>query len=211
MNELTRDEFCAVLLESGLALVDIENGRVFATRGPGGAELSEPKEVGNNCNDYRVASFRYCGERKQVRLHRLIWIAANGLPKEGLAVCHYNNDKSDNRIANLYLATPGENSSRAARDGLYAVGEKNGRAKLRDEELPEIVKDYRAGLSLRQAAEKYGISKSRVHQIVTERDWTAINGMSDSARYRMLGNAVAVPVVEWIGRRIVEMEDDTAS
>lgn len=31
--------------------------------------------------------------------------------------------------------------------------------------------------------------------------WTA--SQSDSARYRMLGNAVAVPVVEWIARRIV--------
>lgn len=30
--------------------------------------------------------------------------------------------------------------------------------------------------------------------------WTA--GQSDSARYRQLGNAVAVPVAEWIGRRI---------
>jgi DNA (cytosine-5)-methyltransferase 1 len=32
------------------------------------------------------------------------------------------------------------------------------------------------------------------------RDWTA--GFADSVRYRMLGNAVAVPVVEWIARRI---------
>lgn len=32
-------------------------------------------------------------------------------------------------------------------------------------------------------------------------DWTA--GHSDSARYRMLGNAVAVPVVTWIGQRII--------
>jgi DNA (cytosine-5)-methyltransferase 1 len=31
--------------------------------------------------------------------------------------------------------------------------------------------------------------------------WTA--GQSDSARYRQLGNAVAVPVVEWIGKRIM--------
>lgn len=31
--------------------------------------------------------------------------------------------------------------------------------------------------------------------------WTA--SQSDSARYRMLGNAVAVPVVEWIARRLV--------
>ena len=31
-------------------------------------------------------------------------------------------------------------------------------------------------------------------------DWTAC--LSDSARYRCLGNAIAVPVVEWIGKRI---------
>jgi DNA (cytosine-5)-methyltransferase 1 len=31
-------------------------------------------------------------------------------------------------------------------------------------------------------------------------------GQSDSVRYRQLGNAVAVPCAEWIGRRIVEVE-----
>jgi DNA (cytosine-5)-methyltransferase 1 len=35
-------------------------------------------------------------------------------------------------------------------------------------------------------------------------EWTA--GQSDSARYRELGNSVAVPVVEWITRRIVAVE-----
>lgn len=35
--------------------------------------------------------------------------------------------------------------------------------------------------------------------------WT--EGHSDSARYRMLGNAVAVPVAEWIGRRILQLEE----
>ena len=33
--------------------------------------------------------------------------------------------------------------------------------------------------------------------------WTAVNGQSDSTRYRQLGNAVAVPVIEWIGRRLI--------
>ena len=33
-------------------------------------------------------------------------------------------------------------------------------------------------------------------------DWTLIEGASDSARYRALGNAVAVPCVEWILRRL---------
>jgi len=34
--------------------------------------------------------------------------------------------------------------------------------------------------------------------------WT--DGQSDSARYRQLGNAVAVPAAEWIGKRIVKKE-----
>jgi len=33
-------------------------------------------------------------------------------------------------------------------------------------------------------------------------DWTLVDGMADSPRYRMLGNAVAVPVAEWIARRM---------
>jgi len=37
--------------------------------------------------------------------------------------------------------------------------------------------------------------------------WT--DGQSDSARYRQLGNAVAVPVVEWIGKRIAKAETRT--
>lgn len=32
--------------------------------------------------------------------------------------------------------------------------------------------------------------------------WTGDNNESDSARYRQLGNAVAVPCAEWLGRRI---------
>ena len=39
-------------------------------------------------------------------------------------------------------------------------------------------------------------------------DWTRYGAdgteISDSARYRMLGNAVAVPVAEWIGKRLTE-------
>lgn len=32
--------------------------------------------------------------------------------------------------------------------------------------------------------------------------WTDVEGNSDSARYKQLGNAVAVPVAEWIGHRL---------
>jgi site-specific DNA-cytosine methylase len=34
--------------------------------------------------------------------------------------------------------------------------------------------------------------------------WTDIPGNSDTQRYRQLGNAVAVPVAEWLMRRIAD-------
>jgi len=39
--------------------------------------------------------------------------------------------------------------------------------------------------------------------------WTDVDGASDSARYRQLGNAVAVPCAEWLARRIVAVEEAT--
>lgn len=39
--------------------------------------------------------------------------------------------------------------------------------------------------------------------------WTA--GEPDSPRYRMLGNAVAVPVIEWIAKRLVEVDERVES
>ena len=65
--------------------------------------------------------------------------------------------------------------------------------------------------------EQYGLSKSRVYQIISEDDWTAqrldeksgrVVAQADSARYRQMGNAVAVPVVEWIVGRIVAADGD---
>jgi DNA (cytosine-5)-methyltransferase 1 len=71
-----------------------------------------------------------------------------------------------------------------------------------------IAKALRSG-----ASHSYqGVGVRRLTPIECERlqgfpdGWTAVNGMSDSARYRMLGNAVCVPVAEWIGRRIMEMD-----
>ncbi|MDK1117629.1 MAG: DNA cytosine methyltransferase, partial [Anaerolineae bacterium] len=34
--------------------------------------------------------------------------------------------------------------------------------------------------------------------------WT--DGQSDTQRYKQLGNAVAVPCAEWIGKKIMEVE-----
>lgn len=40
--------------------------------------------------------------------------------------------------------------------------------------------------------------------------YTAIQGASDTARYKALGNSMAVPVMAWIGQRIQAVEDEEA-
>lgn len=49
---------------------------------------------------------------------------------------------------------------------------------------------------------------NRFRKAVEEGNWDNIYQIvKDSPRYRVLGNAVAVPVAEWIGRRILVVED----
>lgn len=207
-DDMTKDEFIAAVLSTGMVKADAETGKVWVLRGPGGILLKEPREItGTKCNGYLVAKFSLGKLKRQVRLHRLIWIAANGIPDAGMAVCHRDDVKTNNRIDNLYLATPQRNSTDAKESGRYLSGEDNPQTKISEELRQTICDDYKhSEATLADLAARYGISKSRVHQIVRRDGWT--DGQSGSARYRQLGNSVAVPVVEWIARRLVAVDEE---
>lgn len=63
-------------------------------------------------------------------------------------------------------------------------------------------------------SEKFGISKSRVHQIIHDRGWTDIGEWvdskgkkhkdADSPRYKALGNSIALPFWQWMADRITK-------
>jgi site-specific DNA-cytosine methylase len=199
VSEMTKDEYIAFNLAANNITVNFETGQVYAFRGPGGFRLDKPIELKGTIlpSGYKVISIR-CGEvKKQCRVNRIMWIAANGVPPEGYVVDHINNDKLNNRLSNLQLLTPGENSTKAKEDGLYLTGEDNPATKISNEVARQICDDYKQGdTTMRRLAEQYGISKSRVHQIIQNNGWTA--GGSDTARYKALGNSVAVPCTAWI-------------
>lgn len=211
IEAMSRDEMAAALLAGGFVTVDAAAGSVWRHRGPGGHALRVPKLVeGSLVHGYREGKFVLDGERRNIRLHRLIWISVNGVPPEGMAVCHRNDVKTDNRIENLYLATPEQNSTDAAATGCYPTGADNHATKLPAGAHQQILTDYGQGdATLRELASKYGISKSRIHQIVSMTPWTAPEGVatSDSARYRQLGNAVCANVAEWLAMRIADYRD----
>lgn len=206
IEKMTKDEYIAWNLAEGNIIADAENGKVFGTRGPGGVPYDKPKELeGTIVNGYRVYSIRNGDIKMQCRANRIIWISQHGIISEGMVIDHINNDKLDNRIVNLQALTPEENSHKAKENGLYKYGLDNPVTKLDPKLKEEIAFVYKySDLTMRKLAEIYGISKSRIHQIIHEVGWTNIPGASDSARYRALGNSIALPFWEHLARRFAQ-------
>jgi DNA (cytosine-5)-methyltransferase 1 len=83
-----------------------------------------------------------------------------------------------------------------------------------DTYIPEVAYTIAAreakGVSLLESQTNYSAGVRRLTPLECERlqgfpeGWT--EGQSDSHRYRQMGNAVCVPVAEWIGHRIVAIE-----
>ena len=214
ISKMTKDEYIAYNIAEGNIIVDAENGKVYRTRGPGGITLDKPQEMkGSDCNGYLVVKISNGTTKLTCRIHRIVWISKYGVIPEGYVIDHVNSNKKDNRISNLQLLTPAENSTKAAQDGLYATGEDNGATKISPDLHDEIAYMHHIeGKTMRQLAEIYGISKSRIHQIIKEIGWTDIGDWvdskgkvrqtSDAARYKALGNSIALPSWKWIIKRI---------
>lgn len=214
VSKMTKDEYIAWNLAEKNIIADPQTGKVYATRGPGGGPYENPKELkGSEVNGYRVVSIRNGATKLQCRVHRIIWISVHGVLPDGYVIDHINNDKTDNRIDNLQLLTPQDNSHKAHDDGLYKTGLDNKATKIDPDLKDEIAFLYKySEMTMKELGELYGISKSRIGQIVHEVGWTDIgewvdsNGKkhkeADSPRYRALGNSICLPYWQWLARRI---------
>lgn len=219
VSKMTKDEYIAWNLAEGNILVDAASGKVFGTRGPGGIPYRDPKELkGSDVNGYRVVSIRNGATKLQCRVHRIIWISQHGIIPEGYCIDHINNNRQDNRVSNLQLLTLKENSTKAAEDGLYPTGLDNKATKIDPDLRDEVAFLYEySDMTIRQLAEAYGISKSRIHQIIHEVGWTDIGEWTDSKgkkrqtsdtnRYKALGNSIALPYWKVLARRIAAQYD----
>lgn len=101
--------------------------------------------------------------------HRMIWEHIHGAIPEGLQINHKNGNKADNRLVNLELVTPSENSKHAYTTGLTsAVGVKNGRAKLNTDSVREIKTSM---LSVKNLSEKYGVATRTIRSVISGANW----------------------------------------
>ena len=142
--------------------------------------LSNPRELGfKHPNGYVYVSISCTGVKKQARAHRIIYIAAHGGIPEGMVIDHINGIKDDNRLCNLQALTPEDNSHKAKLDGAYEGNSDPSRNKrmIPYEIRREIVyQNMVEGVSYKDLAVRYGVSKSTVGNIVHEYGWTDITG-----------------------------------
>jgi transcriptional regulator CtsR len=100
-------------------VIDPEAGHVYGRLG---------KPISKRCGGGYIQRMRTRACPAKM-VHRIIWESVYGPIPEGMQINHINGVKDDNRIANLELVTPSENTKHAYRLGLArADGAFNGRS-----------------------------------------------------------------------------------
>lgn len=199
-NTMDRTDIIMKCLNEGRIITNPDTGDIFSTK-IRGYEGQKIKLRGSLCNGYIVHSLKYKGIQKQVRAHQVIWMSVHGeYDKDKFQIDHINRNREDNRIENLRLVTAKENISNQTRyEGEFTKDDKQNMLLLYNE----------GTMSMREIAELYGCSKSRVHQIISETK-SGLDGIAFSKwrqeSIKAYGNAIVPQVMYEIFLAIESIE-----
>lgn len=157
------DKLFLTAFRAGVVGVDVERGLIFGSRW---RRLSA--RGCRNAAGYIVFTLHFAGRRVQMKAHRAVWLAAHGSIPEGLIPDHVNRVRDDNRLINLRLVDAKGNAMnrRPYRGGL------NPAARINAEIAERIRRSSGQGMSYRELASSFGVSKSLVAQIVRGELWS---------------------------------------
>lgn len=122
---------------------------------------------------YLRAALSRSSKTKYELVHRLVAMAFLPAPSEGQTeVAHRNGVRTDNSVGNLRWDSAKGNASDRWEHGTYRTGEEHFAAKV-TWEIAQKVREFRqSGMTLRQLAEHFGLSKTTVAGIVRNERWS---------------------------------------
>lgn len=88
----------------------------------GGVRIVKGKEMKPEMNNrgYLQINLSKEGKKRRLYVHRLVWMTFNGTIPDGLQVNHIDEDKTNNKLENLNLMTPKQNSNWGTRNERFA-------------------------------------------------------------------------------------------
>lgn len=126
---------------------------------------------------YFMTSLCKEGKLYDCYLHRLILETLVGPCPEGMECRHLNGNPADNRLENLKWGTHSENVQDAVRQNMHVnnSGERNGNAKLTEQDVKRIISAYGTGKFTQAAiARSYNIARPVISNIVNKKAWKHI-------------------------------------
>jgi len=113
------------------------------------------------------------GGGRKVLVHRLVATAFLPNPNGYKYVNHIDGNKKNNVVGNLEWCSMKQNAQHALRTGLFAVGEKSGRAILTDDDVRMIRRDART-VGFRTIARSLGVTHGVICNAFHRRTWTHV-------------------------------------
>ena len=154
---------------NGATYTVYENGEVFGKQG----KISQRP----NTDGYASFTAGRKGNRTRVCTHRLVARAFVSNPNGYPEVDHKDSDRMNPAAKNLEWVKHKENIRRAKERGGYAghsAGAKNPRAKLNEDIVRMLRREYEAGRTIRELHRQYNIAESTIGNVVHRCTWTHV-------------------------------------
>lgn len=163
---MTNDPLIMKLLAD--ARYDIrENGEIWTTvTGAKGSKKGEWRRC--SCRlitGYLFIYYKY----KQLALHRILYAKFKGPLDPNKIVNHKDYNRKNNALDNIELITESGNGLHAYQKHDVVV---RASFKLNFEKAQMIRKEYKAGITLKELAIKYEVSKSSISSVLNDKTWT---------------------------------------
>jgi hypothetical protein len=132
-------------------------------------------------NGYGRFSFR----RSTYKAHRVAFFLSNGRIEDNLLVLHRCDARLCCNPSHLYQGSAKDNSADAVERGRHTrmYGSRNGKAKLTENEVRSIRRQYRQGATTQKSLARYhGVGESTIYYICSGERWINLHDDEEAGR-----------------------------